>query len=71
MKKETIKIMIVDGSTKIVKRLRAILSDVKNIAYVCSASDYNEAIIIMDLMLPNVVLLDINLQRKCFPVLFE
>lgn len=57
-------ILIVDDSVLIVKRIRGILKDVKNIGQVFAAGSYNDAVKILTEESPGIVLLDIQLPGR-------
>ena len=64
MKKEKLLILIVDDNMNFVKRIIGLMEDLKNIGYINVATDYNEAVKLLNEEKPDLVLLDINLPGK-------
>lgn len=64
MRKEKLKVLIVDDSAIIVKRLLNILFEINDVDCVGHASRYADAIRLMEKSKPDVVLLDIQLPKK-------
>ncbi len=64
MKQEKLKLLIVDDSVIVGKRLRNLLSPFENISIVGHAENFKEASIILQSMQPDVILLDIEMPGK-------
>ena len=64
MKKEKKIVLVVDDSILILERIIPLLEEVSNIQFVVHAANYNEAIALLERLMPDIVLLDINLPDK-------
>jgi len=64
MKQEKLKLLIVDDSVIVGKRLRNLLLPFENISIVGHAENFKEASIIIQTMHPDVILLDIEMPGK-------
>ena len=62
--KKGLKILIVEDSLLIVKRLWSLLSDMEGIATLAHAKDGNEAILLAKEINPDVIILDIKIPGK-------
>ena len=59
-----IKVLIVDDSAIVVERLSEIISEMTSVAPVLISNSFNEAVDIINVELPDVILLDIQLPGK-------
>jgi DNA-binding NarL/FixJ family response regulator len=64
MKREKKIVLVVDDSILILERMIPMLEEVSNIQFVVHAASYNEAIELLERLMPDIVLLDINLPDK-------
>ncbi|MBL0031784.1 MAG: response regulator [Bacteroidetes bacterium] len=62
--KKGLKILIVEDSLLIVKRLWSLLSDMEGVATLAHAKDGNEAILLAKEINPDVIILDIKIPGK-------
>ena len=58
------KILIVDDSALIVKRLTDMLSELEGLDWIKSADNYKDAVQLIETAKPGILLLDINLPHK-------
>ena len=64
MRKEKLKVLIVDDSPLVVKRLFHILFEIDDVKCIGHASQYEDALRLVEKSKPDVVLLDIQLPKK-------
>lgn len=64
IKKNSVKVVIVDDSTIIVKKIKELLEEDDNIGFIDSCGEYYQAIELINKTRPDVILLDINLPGK-------
>jgi response regulator of citrate/malate metabolism len=64
MKKEELVVLIVDDSPLIAERLTRILKGLKNVKQVLHAGSFTDAMNILSVLKPDLMLLDINLPDK-------
>jgi DNA-binding NarL/FixJ family response regulator len=61
MKRENLKILLVDNSETVKKRIREMLKEINNVSIIGEANNSREALIITEIMNPDLVLLDLDL----------
>ena len=64
MSSKKIKVLIVDDSAIVVERLSEIISEMTSVAPVLISNSFNEAVDLINVELPDVILLDIQLPGK-------
>jgi len=64
MSSKKIKVLIVDDSNIVVERLSEIISEMTSVAPVLISNSFNEAVELINVELPDVILLDIQLPGK-------
>lgn len=64
MKPRSVSILIIDDSHSFVLRMTRLLADLASVDTVQAASNYDEAIRLLDRWVPDMILLDINLPGK-------
>jgi DNA-binding NarL/FixJ family response regulator len=61
MKLGNLKILLVDNSETVKKRIREMLKEINNVSIIGEASNCKEALIITEIMNPDLVMLDLDL----------